>query len=435
MSRKRAAAKKVAKDDSHTISHGHHSSTMEINHLNLGEPSALCFAFGVTVLFMGYYLTSVVRKPQIVSKPGSFISILIKQCCPFVHELYWPTFWCCGGRAQTVIASVLKSHPLVNYSRELLHTPDGGIVALDWVNASYNPTRLTVLILPGLTGTSGHNYIRHFVVQIIQELDCPVVVLNNRGLAGLPLKTPRVCCAADTEDLEYVIFHIKKTKPNCPLMVVGISLGGIILTNLLCKMGRQESNNINGTIFGAAVISTPWDLFKTSKSLEQPLNQLLFNRHLTKLLQNTLKQHISSNNLNKSKFKESFDINHVLNLSTVREFDDRVIAPLSGFENGSDYYTAATLHTKPLEKINVPLLCLNAADDPFAPEESIPFTLLQRCPNVAMVLTRHGGHVGFTQGLFPRGSGYMEKVVIQYMQALYEKWPTDKQKFDHLHKY
>ena len=35
-----------------------------------------------------------------------------------------------------------------------------------------------------------------------------------------------------------------------------------------------------------------------------------------------------------------------------------------------------------------------------------------------MVLTKHGGHVGFTEGLFPRGSGFMERVVIQYLQAL-----------------
>jgi len=209
------------------------------------EPTVVYPAFGIIGLFVGYYLACVVRKPKIVSKPRSSISKFLQQCCPFVDQLYWPTFWCFGGRAQTVIASVLKSHPLVNYSRELLHTPDGGILALDWVNNDNPSTPLTVLILPGLTGTSSHNYIRHFVLQATQQLDCRVGVLNNRGLAGLPLKTPRVCCAADTEDLEYVIFHIKKTKRNFPLIVVGISLGGIILTNLLCKIGEQKKKIIS----------------------------------------------------------------------------------------------------------------------------------------------------------------------------------------------
>ena len=383
---------------------------------------ALCFAVTSVALSTGYYLAFVVRKPQIISKPESGISMLIKECCPFVNQLYWPTFWCFGGRAQTVVASVLKSHPLVVYDRELIHTNDGGEIALDWVNKSGSSNPLTVLILPGLTGTSHHNYILHFVSQITQKLDCTAAVLNNRGFGGLMLKTPRVCCAADTGDLEFVIFHIKKARPNLPLVVTGISLGGLILTNLLCKMGEQGKNDIHN-IIGAAVISTPWNLFKTSKSLEQPLNHLLFNRHLTNLLKDVLKHQLSSNNLNK--FEMPCDVNQGLKSSTVREFDDRIVAPMSGYEDGNEYYAAATLHDKPVDKINVPLLCLNAADDPFAPEDSIPCDLLSRCPNVVMVLTQYGGHVGFTEGLFPRGAGYMEKVVLQYVQALFEQWSTE----------
>ena len=384
----------------------------------------LCFTVSTITLYVGYYLAFAVRKPKLICKPGSVISLLIKQRCPFVNQLYWPTFWCFGGRAQTMVASVLKSHPLLAYDRELLHTTDGGQIALDWVNSGDPSNHFTILILPGLTGTSYHNYILHFVLQITQKLNCTAVVLNNRGLGGLQLKTPRVCCAADTRDLEYVISRIEKTRPNHPLVVVGISLGGLILTNFLCKMGEQENNGICDMIVDAAVISTPWDLFKTSESLEEPLNHLLFNQHLTKLLQNVLKQHLSSSNFNK--FEIPCDINHGLNASTVREFDDRIIAPMSGYKNSNEYYTAASLHIKPLDKINVPLLCLNAADDPFAPEDSIPCKFLCRCPNVAMVLTKHGGHVGFTECLFPCGAGYMEKVIIQYAQALFEQWSTKR---------
>ena len=386
--------------------------------------SVLCFAATSIALYMGYYLAFVVKKPQIISKPGSGLSLFIKERCPFVNQLYWPTFWCFGGRAQTLVASVLKSHPLVVYDRELIHTNDGGEIALDWVNNSGSSNPLIVLILPGLTGTSHHNYILHFVLQITQKLDCTAAVLNNRGFGGLMLKTPRVCCAADTEDLEYVIFHIKKKRPNLALMVTGISLGGIILTNFLCKMGEQEKSNIHDLIVGAAVISSPWDLFKTSKSLEQPLNHLLFNRHLTNLLKNVLKQQLSS--INFDKFEIPCDMNQGLKSSTVREFDDRIVAPMSGYKDSNEYYTAATLHDKLIDKINVPLLCLNAADDPFAPEDSIPCDLLCRCPNVVMVLTQYGGHVGFTEGLFPRGAGYMEKVVLQYVQALFEQWSTKR---------
>lgn len=311
------------------------------------------------------------------------------------------------------------------YETEILRTPDGGEIALDWCNTRNPSNPLTVLILPGLTGTSQHSYVLQFVLHVTQKLDCTVVVLNNRGLGGLQLKTPRVCCAADTEDLEFVISHLKRKQPRRCAVVAGISLGGIILTNFLCKMAEVKSD-ITDDILGAAIISTPWDLFKSSNSLEQPLNRLLFNRHLTKLLQNVLKEHLSSDQFQEMTLKLPYDINSGLNSSTVREFDDRLIAPMSGFKDCNEYYSAATLHTKPLYKINVPLLCLNAADDPFAPGESIPFELLSSCPNVAMVLTKHGGHVGFTEGLFPRGAGLMEKVLVQYTQALFEQWSQGK---------
>ena len=49
--------------------------------------NAFCLALGIMV-FTGYYLKSVVRKPRIICKPKSFISKLIKHSCPFVHELY-----------------------------------------------------------------------------------------------------------------------------------------------------------------------------------------------------------------------------------------------------------------------------------------------------------------------------------------------------------
>ena len=39
-------------------------------------------------------------------------------------------------------------------------------------------------------------------------------------------------------------------------------------------------------------------------------------------------------------------------------------------------------------------------------------------PNLAMVLTKTGGHIGFLEGLFPNGQTWLNRVVDEYIQIL-----------------
>ena len=71
--------------------------------------------------------------------------------------------------------------------REILTLRDGGEVALDWakVDKCDNPTIL--LILPGLTGSTTHNYIGHMVMDGVEQNFHPVV-FNQRGNGGISMK-------------------------------------------------------------------------------------------------------------------------------------------------------------------------------------------------------------------------------------------------------
>ena len=53
---------------------------------------------------------------------------------------------------------------------------------------------------------------------------------------------------------------------------------------------------------------------------------------------------------------------------TIREFDSSYTTKQFGYKDVESYYTDATIHDK-LHKIEVPLLCLSAEDDPFQPLE------------------------------------------------------------------
>uniref|UniRef100_A0A8C6SR63 Phospholipase ABHD3 n=1 Tax=Neogobius melanostomus TaxID=47308 RepID=A0A8C6SR63_9GOBI len=349
------------------------------------------------------------QRPALVCREA-FGAFLHKHC-PVVIEHFKPTPWCWGGRFQTLANALLKSRPTINYRNELIRTVDGGQISLDWVDnvssAAYpeSSTRPTVLFLPGLTGNSKQPYVLHAIRQAAtQGYRC--VVFNNRGFGEEKLLTPVTYCAASTSDLEYVVQHVKGLFPDSPLLGAGVSMGGMLLLNYLAKKGLES-----GLVAGFT-ISVPWDAQKSCDSMEEPLNFLLFNRHLANGLCGAVNRH-------RNVLEKVIDVDHVMKARSIREFDERFTIHLFGYKSCAEYYHDASPAYK-LHNTTVPILCLNAADDPFSPEHAFPLAMVKRLPNVALLVTAHGGHIAFLQGLFPRNEGYMEHLFGQFAQAAFE---------------
>lgn len=364
--------------------------------------------------FVTYYLQTAVKKPLIACSKGRFRNFL-ETNVPILSEKYWPTVWCFESRVQTILASVLRSSilPDINYRREILKLKDGGEVALDWMenanDEASNKKSPIVIILPGLTGASQAEYVKGLVQAACQEgIRC--VVFNNRGLGGVPLKTPRTYCACDFEDLSEVVDHVKKLNSDVPIGATGVSMGGLILGNYLAG---EEISKASKKIDAAMGISVPWNVFKGSDSIEKPLLNLMLNRHLVGNLCRTIERG--------GKYLEvgPWDLEKVLKSQTIREFDSHFTAKQFGFGSVDEYYEAATLHNK-LHHIKVPMLCLSAADDPFQPYEAIPIAEASSLDNVALVVTARGGHIGFMEGLrlFPLHHQYMCRLFAQYFKAM-----------------
>uniref|UniRef100_G1TPL2 AB hydrolase-1 domain-containing protein n=1 Tax=Oryctolagus cuniculus TaxID=9986 RepID=G1TPL2_RABIT len=195
-----------------------------------GSGVGLSLILGFSVAYACYYLSSIAKKPQLVTGGGSF-GCFLQDHCPVVTETYYPTVWCWESRGQTLLRPFITSNPPVQYRNELTKTAVAGQISLDWFDNENSAcyldasTRPTILLLPGLTGTNKESYILH-MIRLSEELGYRCVVFNNRGVAGESLLMPQTYCCANTEDLETVIHHVHSLYPSAPFLAAGVSMGG-----------------------------------------------------------------------------------------------------------------------------------------------------------------------------------------------------------------
>lgn len=112
------------------------------------------------------------------------------------------------------------------------------------------------------------------------------------------------------------------------------------------------------------------------------------------------------------RFPGMLDISGLNRIRTFHEFDRRFTAPMHGFSSVDEYWDKAS--SLPwLVKIKVPVLLVNAKDDPFLPPECFPHV---NNPNLTMEYTEYGGHVGFMQSFLCKTT-WFEKRVSEWVAA------------------
>lgn len=290
--------------------------------------------------------------------------------------------------------------------------PDGGEVSIDWYQdkelkeSTDSIHKPIVVFMPGLTGDSQTEYIIS-LVPIIQSIGVKCCVFNNRGRGGMKLKTCRLYCAANCEDAEFVLKHIKSSYPNSKLIAVGISLGGIVLGRYLTQSGEQA------VVDAAMLISVCFDFFAGGDSLEGNGLNLALNRHLSR----TLKQILIEQRDVLEQSDKRFDFDAIFKSETLKQFDSLFTCPMWNFDTVDDYYREASLKDR-LHLIKKPTLCLNAADDMFQPLEALPIEQFKNSSHIALLITQRGGHIGFMDGHLPCAPFFSERLCKQYLSAL-----------------
>ena len=80
---------------------------------------------------------------------------------------------------------------------------------------------------------------------------------------------------------------------------------------------------------------------------------------------------------------------------TVRDFDDTLTKHVFHYDTVDDYYSDAG-SVKKLGGVRVPLLCINAEDDPISVSRALPTVdAVEANPYVILCTTKSGGHLAF----------------------------------------
>lgn len=311
--------------------------------------------------------------------------------------LFKPAWWLPGMHLQTLWPTFARSRIKLPLQRERIELSDGDFIDLDWVGRQRS-NKPIVLILHGLEGSSRSPYAQG-MLQSIDRLGCRGVVMNFRGCSGEPNRLPRSYHSGDTRDFSTIVNFLSKQEPRVPIIVIGYSLGGNVLLKWLGEQGQDVAN-----VIAAVAVSVPFELDKSVDRLQQGFSHF-YEQHFLRLLHKKMQQ------------KKNMQMPIVVPqspLSTLREFDDKITAPLHGFASAQDYYVKSSSRQF-LKDIRLPTLLLHAKDDPFIPSGAIPLSR-ELSPCTTLEVTEKGGHIGFVGGAVPgRPYYWLERRILEFL--------------------
>ena len=329
---------------------------------------------------------------------------------PFVpHPLFR------GPHAQTIVSS--KHFPRqrtlreesAQYESRLFEVEPGTSVLL---KCRWRPQRRaapTLLLLHGLEGSTDSLYVLGTAQKAFAR-GFNVVGMNMRNCGGTEHLSATLYHSGMTEDIRRVILgELAGREGLSEVFVAGFSMSG----NMVLRLAGDYGPDAPPALKGVAAVSPSIDLDSCAAALERRGNAL-YRWSFVSHLRNRVRR--------KGRLRPgAFDTRHLRRVRTIRDFDERFTAPHGGYRDASDYY-ARTSSRPVIGRIRVPALIIHSLDDPLIPPEPFFDESIKANPDVLLLLTRRGGHVGF---LSDRAEGedrhWAENRLVEFFTLLREQ--------------
>ena len=256
-----------------------------------------------------------------------------------------------------------------------------------------------VIILHGINNDSSFGYVRS-LRRAFADRGWNAAAMNFRGCGGVKLTTPRGYNGAYTGDLRNLVLQLSGRLANdVPVFIVGNSLGANIMTKYFGEEGR--SGTLPSCVAGGTSLGNPL-------SINSSLADFPFNVAMGQGAKKYVIENMSSVRGMKDKHY-LHALRNALLATTIASFD-RSMAPymlhnettypfssILGYDDANAYWFEASSY-RYVRDISVPYLCVSSEDDFLISRPSksrLGFCLGN--PNVMVVETRCGGHLGWQE--------------------------------------
>lgn len=350
----------------------------------------------VLTLFAWYWRQA--RRPELTYSDNSLTQHILGSV-PRLTRRYRPTPWLFNAHLQIIAIDLkkrLRSSKAYDHT-QIMTMNDGGTTGLFWMGHDLPEDAPTMLVFHTITGSA--ESMRDTLNELQLASGWRVVLCVRRGHGSLPLTSPKFNTMGDTDDLRHWIKDIQSQFPQSPLYAFGLSAGTGLLVRYLGEEGA------NSQIRGGVAYCPGYNI------------EVAFTRALpfySKLMAKRLaKQFIGANPAHFSAMK-SYE--QGMNAADLHELHDHMYE-FAGYQNRDDYMADCN-PMNVIDNIKVPLLVVNAEDDPICHIDNLRehHSRISDMPNVMLAVTEKGSHCAHFEGLRMRSWGSL--VAAEFFVAL-----------------
>ncbi len=282
---------------------------------------------------------------------------------------------------QTLAAFFLPRRIDLPAAEQRLIEVEPGVPVLCHCHWQKNRRALTLIVGPGLEGSSESQYMRGLARNGLAA-GMNVVRMNQRNCGAMDHCAPTLYNSGRSADVGAVARNLVERDGIAGFVLIGFSMGG----NLVLKLAGEWGSDGPAEFRGVAAVCPAVNLAAGADALHEPANRIYEYYFLLQLFQRYRRK--------VKLFPASYDAARLQGIKTLREFDDRITAYYCGFTGADDYYARAAAATV-IDRIARPTLVIHASNDPFV--RILPETRAKILsnPHITYVETTDGGHCAF----------------------------------------